>query len=172
MASLLPLIQDILPMIMPSSISVTKASDIIPPAPPSPPTETGEGSNEDASRIRVISRDAVVNKTDSMCASVLIVKPKSSSPVRHHGEQVQDTIIYAASGKGVLLSSPKDEGDEPVRYDLDQGDFAVVPPWTEHQALNESEGDLLWVVIRNGPQPVEVNLTDWGGSQVTDASKR
>ncbi|KAK3317782.1 hypothetical protein B0T19DRAFT_297647 [Cercophora scortea] len=182
MASLMPLIQDLLPMILPSSISVTKAGDILPPL-PSPSTAPllveaeGEGAEAEEAearaaaeagkpRIKVISRDAVVNKTDKMCASVLIVKPHSSSSVRHHGEQ--DAIIYAAAGTGVLLSSPKDEGDEPERFPLEQGDFAVVPSWTEHQALNESEADVLWVIIRSGPSPVEVNLTDWGGDEAKE----
>jgi uncharacterized RmlC-like cupin family protein len=137
--------------------------------------------------------------------AVMIVKPKSSSTVRHHGEQgtspvlaarllshpeglgtaghtyhpwpevtVEDAIIYVASGKGVLLSSPNDEDEDekPERYDLEQGDFACVPAWTEHQALNESEEDLLWVIIRSGSQPVEVNLTDWGGPEATDLPRQ
>ncbi|GAB1317764.1 Cupin type-2 domain-containing protein [Madurella fahalii] len=157
MASLLPLIHDILPMIMPASIAVTKAADILPP-----PTEPGE-QDGGRPRVQVISRNAIVDKTDKMCASVLIVKPKSSSPVHHHGEQ--DTIIYAVSGKGVLLSHPRDEGDVPERYELAPGDFAFIPAWTEHQAVNESEDDFHLVVIRSGGQPVEVNLTDWGGSE-------
>jgi uncharacterized RmlC-like cupin family protein len=54
-----------------------------------------------------------------------------------------------------------------VRHPLSQGDFAFIPAWTEHQAVNESDHvDLVWVVVRSGPHPVEVSLTDWGGSQV------
>lgn len=101
MASLLPLIHDILPMVLPASIAVTKAADVLPP-----PTDPGE-QNGERPRVQVISRNAVVEKSDKMCASgehpqnplslaankflmailVLIVKPNSSSPVRHHGEQ-------------------------------------------------------------------------------------
>jgi hypothetical protein len=96
MASLLPLIQDILPMILPASVSVTKATEILPPD-----TQPSEGQD-----VRVISRNAVVDKTDRMCTSgepyrsldllfpsihihftVLIIKPESSSSIRHHGEQ-------------------------------------------------------------------------------------
>ena len=127
---------------------------------------------------------------------MLLVTAHSSSTVRHHGEQgtqkplddiagrpqvyfltictKQDSIIYAASGKGTLLSNPKDEDEtqQPVKYPLDQGDFAFVPAWTEHQALNESDADLVWVIIRSGSQPVEVNLTDWGGDEVKDPQKK
>ncbi|EOO02365.1 putative cupin domain-containing protein [Phaeoacremonium minimum UCRPA7] len=102
-----------------------------------------------------------------MCASVITAKPKSASTVQHHGEQ--DAIIYAVSGRGVLLTSPADENSEPTRHELVPGDFAFVPAWTEHQALNESEGeDMVWVVIRSGPVPVEVSLTSWGGPQIED----
>lgn len=88
------------------------------------------------------------------------------SHISIHGlSDVQETILYAASGKGVLLSHPKDEGDVPERHELEQGDFAFIPAWTEHQAVNESEVDFHLVVIRSGPQPVEVNLTDWGGPE-------
>ena len=91
------------------------------------------------------------------------------------GITVKDAIIYAASGTGVLLSSPNDEGEEepPKRYELAQGDFAFVPCWTEHQVVNESaDTDLLWVFTRSGPQPVEVNLTDWGGAEAKAPANR
>ncbi|KAK3939997.1 RmlC-like cupin domain-containing protein [Diplogelasinospora grovesii] len=168
MASLLPLIQDILPMIMPSSISVAKAADIVPPtsspASQNEQQQNGEAPGAGAGGVRVLSRNAVVGKTDKMCASVLVVKPKSASAIHHNGEQ--DAIVYAVSGKGALLSSPKDEGEDPVRFEIDQGDFAFIPAWTEHQAVNESEEeDMRWVVIRSGSHPVEVSLTDWAGPQ-------
>ncbi|KAK4111719.1 hypothetical protein N656DRAFT_790329 [Canariomyces notabilis] len=173
MASLLPLIQDILPMIIPASITVTKAADILPPV-----TEAN-GDGQERSKVQVISRNAVVDKTDKMCASVLIVKPKASSSVRHYGEQgtllsdASEAIIYAVLGKGAILSPPKDEGEEPGRHELEQGDFAFIPAWTEHQAVNEcEEGDFHLIVIRSGGHPVEVNLTDWGGAEVKVNNKQ
>jgi uncharacterized RmlC-like cupin family protein len=79
----------------------------------------------------------------------------------------QDCIIYVASGNGVLLTSPDDDGLEPKRHELSKGDFAFVPAWTEHQARNSSEEeDLVWVVTRAGSSPVEVTLTDWSGAEV------
>jgi uncharacterized RmlC-like cupin family protein len=72
-----------------------------------------------------------------------------------------------ASGNGVLLTSPDDDGLEPKRHELSKGDFAFIPAWTEHQALNSSEEeDLVWVVTRAGSSPVEVTLTDWSGAEV------
>lgn len=53
---------------------------------------------------------------------------------------------------------------EPIQHPLSQGDFAFIPAWTEHQARNDSPTEtVIWVVIRSGGSPVEVNLTDWGG---------
>jgi len=86
----------------------------------------------------------------------------------------KEAIIYAVSGKGVLLSSPKDEDEEedeePERHVIEMGDFAFIPAWTEHQVVNESdEEDLHWVITRSGGQPVEVHLVDWGGDEATEA---
>ena len=54
---------------------------------------------------------------------------------------------------------------EAKRYELSPGDFAFVPAWTEHQVLNESDQEVVWIVIRSGPYPTVVNLTEWGGSE-------
>lgn len=88
----------------------------------------------------------------------------------HDGATPQkDAIIYVASGSGILLTSPDDELSEPKRHQLVKGDFAFIPPWTEHQALNESDDeDLVWAVIRSGSRPLEVSLTDWGGAEAKD----
>lgn len=62
---------------------------------------------------------------------------------------------------------------DPKRHELTKGDFAFIPAWTEHQALNQSEEeDLMWVVIRTGPSPVEVNLTEWEGPEAKNESER
>lgn len=78
---------------------------------------------------------------------------------------VSETIIYASSGKGVLVTNPNEDTDNLQRHELSAGDFAFVPPWTEHQEINETDEDVVWVLIRSGPQPVVVYLTGWGGSE-------
>lgn len=72
----------------------------------------------------------------------------------------------------MLLSQPTGDED-PERHPLAQGDFAFVPPWTEHQLVNESEVDFHLVLIRSGGKPVEVALTAWGGNELkaTSSSK-
>lgn len=77
----------------------------------------------------------------------------------------QDAIIYAASGTGILLVK---EGFDGVlrRHELSPGDFALVPAWTEHQAQNDTDSDVVWVVTQSGPHPVGATLTDWGGDEM------
>ncbi|KAI5864953.1 RmlC-like cupin [Durotheca rogersii] len=136
MSSLFSLLPDLLPMIMPSEVHITKASDL-----------EAQRSGKDAAMIR---QGAVIGKSDRMCATVMIAKPHCSSAVHHHGEQ--ETIIFAARGKG-------------MQHELSAGDFAFVPPWTEHQEINETDEDVVWVLIRSGPEPVVVWLTGWGGDE-------
>ncbi|GKT41405.1 uncharacterized protein ColSpa_01586 [Colletotrichum spaethianum] len=180
MASLIPLINDLLPMIIPSSASITKASTLR----ASDATLQPGSANE---------ADAVVSKSDKLCASVLTLNAHATSAIRHHGEQgqnqtpshlphlqrwkpltapqqrcvsnvCQDTIVYMASGTGVLLVSPG-AGQDVKRHEMSTGDFAFIPSWTEHQMLNESDQDTVWVITRSGSQPVKVGLTDWGGDE-------
>jgi uncharacterized RmlC-like cupin family protein len=75
------------------------------------------------------------------------------------------------SGNGSLLSQPKGDDEEPERHALGPGDFAFIPAWTEHQAVNDAEVDFHLVIIRSGGRPVEVNLTGWGGPQAKDTAQ-
>ncbi len=56
--------------------------------------------------------------------------------------------------------------EELRRHPLSAGDFAFVPAWTEHQIRNETDTDLVMVVIQSGSRPVGAILTDWGGDEV------
>ncbi|OAQ77708.1 cupin domain-containing protein [Purpureocillium lilacinum] len=172
MASLLPLISELLPMILPAETHITRAEQLTPRHP------TVEGP--------VTSRPAVVGRCDKMCASVVTTRPKSCSPVKHNSEQ--DAIIYAVSGTGVLVVNEggfgsgdtgediKDgdsadeegaDGNHLRRHALRPGDFAFVPAWTEHQVRNEEgDEDVVWVVIQGGSRPVGATLTGWGGDEV------
>ncbi|KAI2469838.1 RmlC-like cupin [Annulohypoxylon bovei var. microspora] len=139
MSSFFSLLPDLLPMIMPSEVQITKASDL-----------EAQRDGKDAAMIR---QGAVIGKSDRMCAS--------------------ETIIYAASGKGMyviipqrfLLVTSSGADEEPKRHELSPGDFAFVPPWTEHQEINETGENVVWILIRSGPEPVVVYLTGWGGDE-------
>ncbi|TLD31607.1 hypothetical protein PspLS_02451 [Pyricularia sp. CBS 133598] len=239
MAALLPFIQDLLPMILPSEVHITRGKDLASGIPPPPtghraknvsnrqdkshntsqaaaastakgtrvakgavengPIElTGVSESEGASstegdapaehendssdgesanksppqrsggRGGVVVRNAIVNKTDKMCASVMFAGPHSDSAVHHNSEH--DTIIYAASGRGILATSPPenysdDEEQPPRQQELEPGDFAFIPAWTEHQLINKTNEQVVWVVIQGGSAPIVVPLTGWGGAE-------
>ncbi|RFU79289.1 cupin, -type [Trichoderma arundinaceum] len=78
---------------------------------------------------------------------------------------VVDAIIYAVSGTGTLVVK-EGFGGELRHHELQPGDFAFVPAWTEHQARNDTDQDLVWVITQSGPRPVGAILTDWGGQEV------
>lgn len=57
--------------------------------------------------------------------------------------------------------------EQPHRLELGAGDYAFVPAWTEHQVVNETmEKDINWVVFRQGPEPIQVDLDGWGGRRL------
>lgn len=63
----------------------------------------------------------------------------------------------------MLLVSPS--AGEVKRHEMAKGDFAFIPAWTEHQLLNETDQETVWVITRSGSQPTVVGLTDWGGDR-------
>jgi len=87
----------------------------------------------------------------------MIAHPHTASAVHHHGEQ--DTIVYAASGYGAVVSN-----NGKTRQELSPGDFALIPAWTEHQEVNDGEEEVTWIITRSGSEPVVVNLEGWGGN--------
>jgi uncharacterized RmlC-like cupin family protein len=67
-----------------------------------------------------------------------------------------DTIVYAAKGHGTIVS----EGGK-KRQDLEPGDFALIPAFVEHQEVNDSDADIVWVITRGGRNPIVQNLEGW-----------
>ena len=84
--------------------------------------------------------------------------------LKPHADLV-DAIFYAVSENGVLAVSESVDS-EPKNHELSPGDFAFVPAWTEHQIKNETDEDVVFLVIQGGPTPLRADLTDWGGDMV------
>lgn len=87
----------------------------------------------------------------------MIAKPHSASAIHHHG--AQDTVVYAASGRGTIVS---ESGKK--RQDLEPGDFALIPAFAEHQEVNDGDEDVVWIITRSGGSPVVENLEAWDTS--------
>ncbi|KAI1626412.1 RmlC-like cupin domain-containing protein [Exophiala viscosa] len=133
----------------PRTVHFTKAVDV----------KTGkDGQTEGMER-----QAAIVGKSPSICGTLMRAHPHSSSAVHHHGDQ--DTIVYAVSGHGAVVTSSNDkDGDE--RQVLAPGDWALIPAYREHQEVNEGEEEVVWVIVRApGGTPEVVNLQGWGESR-------
>jgi uncharacterized RmlC-like cupin family protein len=81
----------------------------------------------------------------------MIAKPHSGSAVHHHGEQ--DTVVFAFSGHGTIVS----EGGK-KKQQLEPGDYALIPAYAEHQEVNEGDEEVVWCIVRSGKEPKVVNL--------------
>ena len=127
---------------MAAPVEVTKASEVH--------THTGQTEG-------MIRQGAIIDKSDKICASVMIAKPHSSSAIQHHGEQ--DTVVYCVRGRGAVVS----EGGK-KRQVLEKGDFALIPAHAEHQEVNEGDEEVEWIITRSGRVPVVENLDGWGQS--------
>ncbi len=90
--SFLPIIKDIIPLIMPSPVHVTKSTELS--------STTGQTDG-------MIRQGAIIGRSPSICGSLMTAKPHSASAIHHHGGQ--DTIVYAVSGRGAIVTCPKGE---------------------------------------------------------------
>jgi uncharacterized RmlC-like cupin family protein len=72
--------------------------------------------------------------------------------------------VYAAKGHGSIISGP----DGSKRQDLSPGDFALIPAYAEHQEINDSDEEVIWIITRGGRTPIVVNLEGWGASNSGD----
>ncbi|RII24019.1 hypothetical protein CUC08_Gglean012851 [Alternaria sp. MG1] len=85
----------------------------------------------------MIRMPAIVNMSDQLCGT--------------------DTIVYAAKGHGAIVSGSN--GNK--RQELAPGDFALIPAYAEHQEINESDEDVVWIITRGGRNPIVQNLAGW-----------
>ncbi|UPX13708.1 uncharacterized protein EKO05_0004207 [Ascochyta rabiei] len=129
---------------MPGDVQVKKASEITSPSGP---------QSDGMERI-----PAIVDMSNQICGTVMLAKPHSASAIHHHGEE--DTIVYAVSGRGAIVS---DNGQK--RQELAPGDFALIPAYAEHQEVNDGDEEVKWIITRGGRSPIVHNLDDWGKNQ-------
>ncbi|KKY16791.1 putative cupin domain-containing protein [Diplodia seriata] len=86
----------------------------------------------------MIRMNGIADMSDQICGTIMVAKPHSSSAVHHHG--AEDTIIYAVSGHGSIVS---DNGR--TRQALAPGDFALIPAFAQHQEVNDhGDADAVW----------------------------
>ena len=73
---------------MPEPVRYCAASDV----------KTGHGQTEGMTR-----QTALVDVSSNICGTLMRAHPHSASAIHHHGEQ--NTIVYAVSGNGAVVSA-------------------------------------------------------------------
>jgi uncharacterized RmlC-like cupin family protein len=73
---------------------------------PSTALTTSHGQTRGMTRL-----GAITNLSPHICGNLMRADPHSSSDIHHHGNQ--DTIVYAVSGRGVIVSEGGESSSEP-----------------------------------------------------------
>lgn len=110
-------------------------------------------------RFAAISKSLTNSK--GMWAGVTYVDANIESAPHHHGEQ--ETVIYVRSGYALIRWGDQLEHEDPV----EPGSFIFIPAFLPHQEINPSPDTVSeWIIVRNGPEPVVVNLTIPPGGKI------
>jgi uncharacterized RmlC-like cupin family protein len=103
-------------------------------------------------RLAAISHRLVGSQ--GLWAGVMLAEPDTASSVHHHGPL--ETVVYVLSGSSKVRWGSRLQHE----VDLEPGDFVFIPPYEVHQEINPSpDQPTQWIVVRNGPEAVVVNLT-------------
>lgn len=94
-----------------------------------------------------------LTSSKGMWAGVTFVDPRIESAVHHHGDQ--ETVIYVRAGYAKIRWGDNLEHEEQV----EPGSFIFIPAFVPHQEINpSSETSSEWVIVRNGPEAIVVNI--------------
>ncbi len=97
-----------------------------------------------------------------MWAGLTLVDPSIESGPHHHGEQ--ETVIFVKAGYAKIRWGDQLQNEEQAA----PGCFIFVPPFMPHQEINPSPDTVSeWVIVRNGPEPVVINLVVPPGGTVS-----
>ncbi len=89
---------------------------------------------------------------NKLWAGTMVVRPEARTGPHHHGEL--ETVLYVVRGRVRMRWGDHLEFSEEAR----PGDFIYVPPYVPHQEINATEEECEAVVVRNGQEPIVVNL--------------
>lgn len=112
--------------------------------------------DSDTPQTRGMRRAAAISHelagTDRIWAGLTTIEGHTATGKHHHGEL--ETIIYVRSG-GIRMQW----GDNlEFEADADAGDFVYVSPFVPHREINARDAVSEWVIVRNGRDPIVVNL--------------
>lgn len=110
-------------------------------------------------RLAAISRKLV--GAQGICAGITIIEKNIATGLHHHGNQ--ETVIYVKSGRAKIRWGARLQQETLVQA----GSFAYIPAYLPHQESNPSPDTVSeWVVVRNGPEPIVVNLEGVPGADM------
>ncbi len=102
-------------------------------------------------RAAAITRAAAGAK--ALWAGTVAIEPSAATGAHHHGDL--ESVLYVVSGRARMRWGERLE----FAAEAAPGDFIFVPPYVPHQESNASDSEVLTcVVVRNGQEPVVVNL--------------
>jgi uncharacterized RmlC-like cupin family protein len=101
-------------------------------------------------RVAAVSGETVGSK--GIWAGITDVSPHAATGTHHHGEQ--ETVIYVISGHVRMRWGDRLEHEA----DAGAGDFIYVSPFVPHQEINPADETSKWVIVRNGHDPIVINL--------------
>jgi len=101
-------------------------------------------------RVAAVSRTTVGSK--GIWAGITDVTAHAATGTHHHGEQ--ETVIYVVSGHVRMRWGDRLE----YEADAGAGNFIYVSPFVPHQEINPADEASKWVIVRNGHDPIVVNL--------------
>ena len=89
----------------------------------------------------------------TLWAGTMVVQPDAKTGPHHHGEL--ETVLYVVKGRVRMRWGDRLE----LSDEAGAGDFIYVPPYVPHQEINADPNKTCEaVVVRNGQEPVVVNL--------------
>jgi uncharacterized RmlC-like cupin family protein len=89
---------------------------------------------------------------NQLWAGTVVVQPEAKTGPHHHGEL--ETVLYVVRGRVRMRWGDRLEFSEEAA----PGDFIYVPPYVPHQEINAGDEVCEAVVVRNGREPIVVNL--------------
>ena len=89
---------------------------------------------------------------NQLWAGTVVVQPEAKTGPHHHGEL--ETVLYVVRGRVRMRWGDHLEFSEEAA----PGDFIYVPPYVPHQEINAGDDVCEAVVVRNGREPIVVNL--------------
>jgi uncharacterized RmlC-like cupin family protein len=105
---------------------------------------------EGMKRAAAISHDLA--GADKIWAGLTTIDGHTATGKHHHGEL--ETVIYVKSGSITMQWGDNLE----FAAHAEAGDFVYVPPFMPHKEINAGSVVSEWVIVRNGREPIVVNL--------------